>query len=189
MRRITVAAIAVVACGWTLTSCDSGPDYAASHSLAGHSPTPSATGGGSSTNQDLAAARAATAAFHRHEAAIAAGWSVAAGPCVEHPTEGGMGYHYLNPGLANDAEVSVTEPEILVYEPQRNGRLRLVALEYVVPYAIIPPTGTPPELYGMAFHQGPPEVGWALHAWVWKHNPSGMFSDWNPNVSCEFAAP
>jgi hypothetical protein len=25
---------------------------------------------------------------------------------------------------------------------------------------------------------------WALHVWVWKHNPSGMFADWNPQVSC-----
>ena len=23
-----------------------------------------------------------------------------------------------------------------------------------------------------------------LHAWIWKHNPSGMFEDWNPTVSC-----
>jgi hypothetical protein len=24
-----------------------------------------------------------------------------------------------------------------------------------------------------------------LHVWAWKNNPSGMFTDWNPNVSCE----
>ena len=24
-----------------------------------------------------------------------------------------------------------------------------------------------------------------VHAWVWKHNPSGrLFADWNPRVSC-----
>lgn len=28
---------------------------------------------------------------------------------------------------------------------------------------------------------------WLLHVWVWKHNPNGMFEDWNPNVSCEHA--
>ncbi len=22
------------------------------------------------------------------------------------------------------------------------------------------------------------------HAWVWKRNPSGIFSDWNPEVTC-----
>jgi hypothetical protein len=26
-----------------------------------------------------------------------------------------------------------------------------------------------------------------LHAWVWKHNPSGMFNDWNPLVTCPTA--
>ena len=25
---------------------------------------------------------------------------------------------------------------------------------------------------------------WGLHAWVWKENPSGMFANWNPNVTC-----
>lgn len=23
-----------------------------------------------------------------------------------------------------------------------------------------------------------------LHAWVWKHNPSGVFEGWNPSVHC-----
>lgn len=23
-----------------------------------------------------------------------------------------------------------------------------------------------------------------LHAWIWKHNPSGTFAEWNPNVRC-----
>jgi hypothetical protein len=23
-----------------------------------------------------------------------------------------------------------------------------------------------------------------LHAWIWKHNPDGLFEDWNPDVSC-----
>jgi hypothetical protein len=31
--------------------------------------------------------------------------------------------------------------------------------------------------YGLpAFH--------ALHAWIWKFNPSGTFAMWNPRVSC-----
>ena len=28
----------------------------------------------------------------------------------------------------------------------------------------------------------------ALHAWVWKENPSGMFADWNPKASCDTAS-
>jgi MoxR-like ATPase len=26
-----------------------------------------------------------------------------------------------------------------------------------------------------------------LHAWIWKHNPRGMFDDWNPRVVCPAA--
>ena len=25
---------------------------------------------------------------------------------------------------------------------------------------------------------------WALHAWIWKFNPSGTFAMWNPDVNC-----
>jgi hypothetical protein len=30
-----------------------------------------------------------------------------------------------------------------------------------------------------------PVLGWyILHAWIWQHNPAGMFEDWNPTVTC-----
>ena len=25
---------------------------------------------------------------------------------------------------------------------------------------------------------------WDLHVWVWAHNPSGMFAEWNPSLQC-----
>jgi hypothetical protein len=28
---------------------------------------------------------------------------------------------------------------------------------------------------------------YSLHAWIWKHNPSGTFAMWNPTVSCAAA--
>ena len=28
---------------------------------------------------------------------------------------------------------------------------------------------------------------YSLHAWIWKHNPAGMFEMWNPNVTCPAA--
>ena len=28
----------------------------------------------------------------------------------------------------------------------------------------------------------------ALHVWLWKDNPSGLYADWNPAVSCQHAA-
>ncbi len=50
---------------------------------------------------------------------------------------------------------------------------------------------TPPVLMGQTFHfnSSPNRYGipafYALHVWAWKHNPHGMFVDWNPKVSCE----
>lgn len=135
----------------------------------------------------LAAARRATAGYQRVDRAMAAGWSVVVSPCVEVPGLGGMGYHYLNPALA-DGTADASAPEILLYEPQKNGRLRLVGVEYVVPFEYEPREadgGTPPELFGRAFSESEDADGWALHAWIWRHNPAGMFADFNPNVSCE----
>lgn len=45
-----------------------------------------------------------------------------------------------------------------------------------------------PTLFGQDFHlktniPGTPPV-WALHLWLWTHNPEGLFADYNPTVSC-----
>lgn len=136
--------------------------------------------------QDVAAVRAATARFHRFEVAQAAGWFDPTAECVEVPGLGGMGYHHVNGALV-DGEVAVTEPEVLLYEPQQNGRLRLVAVEYIIPFAILPPDSDPPVLFGEEFHANPFLELWALHAWVWEHNPTGMFEDFNPRVTCDHA--
>ena len=38
---------------------------------------------------------------------------------------------------------------------------------------------------GMQMHILVPAVGfWLKHAWIWKHNPAGMFADFNPEVTC-----
>ena len=29
---------------------------------------------------------------------------------------------------------------------------------------------------------------YALHAWIWDHNPAGVFENFNPTVSCTNAA-
>jgi hypothetical protein len=51
------------------------------------------------------------------------------------------------------------------------------------------PGGPAQELFGQRFHWNEFAVGgiWALHVWLWRHNPAGLFADWNPNVSCQFA--
>lgn len=137
-------------------------------------------------NQALAAARATAARFMNVDAAVAAGYAPQGG-CVAVPGLGGMGIHYVNVAGVMDPALDPANPEILVYEPQQNGRLRLVAVEYM---QVNTPGSSRPSLFDVAFENGPP-VGpmqtYALHAWVGQHNPNGMFAAFNPTVSCEYA--
>ena len=139
--------------------------------------------------------RAATAGFHDVDAAIAAQYGEltdAAGiACIDNPA-GGMGIHYVNGTQVGDPAENAATPELLVYEPQPSGRLRLVAVEYVVLKEAWEGAGNtePPSLFGQEFELVPagnryglPDF-YELHAWIWKHNPAGMFEDWNPDVSC-----
>ena len=140
---------------------------------------------GAAEGQDLAALRWVTAPFHNFATAGAAGWSARITACMASPA-GGMGFHYGNVALI-DGVARVEEPELLLYEPELNGQLRLVAVEYIIPYTARSRSATPPVLFGREFKQNDAFQLWALHAWVWKHNPSGLFADWNPQVTCEHA--
>jgi len=85
-----------------------------------------------------------------------------------------------------DPALDESDPEILVYEPRKDGTLKLVSVEYVV-YDVGQPT---PQLFGMPFHWNSGErygsaPFYGLHAWIWKPNPSGILSLWNPDVSCD----
>lgn len=134
--------------------------------------------------RDLGALRRVTAPFHNFEKATAAGWSAQITSCMTS-ADGGMGFHYGNTALI-DGTVRVEEPELLLYEPERNGRLRLVAVEYIVPLSAWT-SPEPPRLFGRDFHVNEAFQLWALHVWVWKNNPSGLYADWNPRVTCEHA--
>jgi hypothetical protein len=164
-----------------LAACDSEPSVVAPE---GALFSQHAAGGSAELNHSLAQLRALTAPFHRIEAAKDAGWNLQLSPCVELPGVGGMGYHYGNPEYL-DGTVNLLEPEALLYEPMRNGKKRLVAVEYVVPYDFLPRDAEPPTLLGQDFHQLDGPGVWGLHVWIWHHNPAGMFADWNPRVSCE----
>lgn len=133
---------------------------------------------------DLAMVRSATARFHRVDAAMAAGWDFVASDCVANPDAGGMGFHYVNTSLV-DLTIEPTQPEVLVYAPGPNGQLKLVAAEYMVPAAPWDATASsPPTVLGETMHGNPHLGAYVLHAWVWQHNPDGMFDEWNPTVSC-----
>lgn len=142
-------------------------------------------------DRELALLRRATARFHRIEEAEAAEYTilvahpVTGATCLSDPELGGMGRHYLNLDLFPDDELSVTQPEVVLYEPMPNGKLRLVGFEYVVPYSVRGPGETPPTLFGQDFLHNDTFGLWMLHVYAWKNNPEGMFATWNPTITCE----
>ena len=133
--------------------------------------------------------RHATQRFQDVNAATAAGY-VSAGSCASGPNQGAMGVHYVNEAFIADGALDVQRPEVLVYE-QRDGRMQLVAVEYFVDarqWDSANPAS--PVLGGQLFnYAGAPNrlrlpAHYQLHVWAWKRNPNGVFSDWNPKVSC-----
>ena len=142
---------------------------------------------------DRGAARAATAGYHNAHPGYSLLTDAAGIACIDNPA-GGMGVHYVNGALVGDGQVNASKPELVVYEPLANGRERLVAAEYVVfQDAWDANHDEPPSLFGREFElveagnrYGLPPF-YELHAWLWKHNPAGMFDDWNPRVTCAHA--
>jgi len=113
--------------------------------------------------------------------------------CVSGGDFGAMGLHFVNMNLV-DGEIDVMHPEIVLYEPLPNGRLRLTGADYLVPkeaWEANPNHAGPPELMGQLFHlfDAPNRFGlpafYTLHVWAWKDNPNGTFTNWNPDVSCD----
>ncbi|HUG48884.1 MAG TPA: hypothetical protein VMP67_10795 [Candidatus Limnocylindria bacterium] len=148
----------------------------------------------------LGAVRDATRDFRDVAAAEAAGYAILEGTpleeCIDEPGEGAMGVHLINGDLVGDTVLDPTTPEALVYIPRADGSLRLVAVEYVVfAEAWDAANATPPQILGHEMHLiSEPNryelpAFYELHAWVWQDNPSGMFNDWNPDVSCDPSLP
>lgn len=101
-----------------------------------------------------------------------------------------MGVHFVNEAFIADGVLDVQRPEVLVYEPD-NGRLRLVAIEFFVDAQQWDGANAgPPVLGGQHFNyvSAPNRLRnpayYELHVWAWKRNANGVFSDWNPAVSC-----
>lgn len=136
-------------------------------------------------DKEIAALRRVTARFRSLGAAKAAGWSTEITGCMSDPKAGGMGYHFGNPKLI-DGSVRVEEPELLLYAPEKDGGMRLTAVEYIVPLGAWT-APRPPRLFDHDFAVNWTFGVWALHAWAWDSNPAGMFADWNPRVSCDNA--
>lgn len=111
--------------------------------------------------------------------------------CIAMPSLGGMGVHYVNGALVGDTVLEPTQPEALVYAIGGAGRLKLAAVEYIVfAEAWDAEHAAPPSLFGAEFGltPSPNRFGipafYALHAWIFRSNPTGTFAPWNPKVTC-----
>jgi hypothetical protein len=120
--------------------------------------------------------------------------------CIEYPkggseggmkyAPGGMGVHFLNPAYIGPAALDPAKPQVLIYEPA-GDKLKLVAAEWFVPVAVA--GDKRPSIFGKEL-EGPMEGHkplmpdglhhYDLHVWLWKNNPSGVFSATNAAVKC-----
>jgi hypothetical protein len=135
--------------------------------------------------------RESTERFQNVSVAEAEGYALQFG-CVSGDYSGAMGLHYVNGDLVGKGVVDATRPQIVIYEPTPNGRLRLTGADFLVlADAWNANHKSPPELMGQLFHlfDAPNRFGlpafYTLHVWAWKDNPNGAFVNWHPNVSCE----
>lgn len=128
--------------------------------------------------------------------------------------KGAMGIHYFRPDVlgitateprvdGNGTHTDFLKPSVVIYEPQADGSLELVAVENLVFEKAWKTAGNggPPSFAGQNWvhmvdnpdtevdeaHGFQPH--YELHAWVFRDNPKGMFEPFNPAVTCEHHKP
>jgi hypothetical protein len=169
-------------------------------------PAPVAARASARLGPELAAVRKATEKYRDPAVALAEGY-IDEKLCVAMPGVGAMGVHFIQPRLmgmqmvngrvhGTDTEIDPTKPEILVYEPRKDGKLELVAVEW---YTSQEAWGSRPHptIFGVPFNTmqddpATPDVDeghmftphYDLHLWLYKDNPNGAFAQWNPKVTC-----
>lgn len=139
-----------------------------------------------SVREEIAISKKALKKYRDIDVALDEGFvGLVPGACVPN-----MGIHLVKPSRADDAKLRIKKPEILVYEPLKDGSYKLVAAEWYVPAE---ETDTTPKLFNEKFqgphdnHDGSPGQHYDLHAWLFKKNPDGMFTPENKRVSCQYA--
>ena len=138
-------------------------------------------------------------------------------PMIGYPrSAGAMGLHYvrkdligITPGAPGERVTGTgtytdfLRPSMLVYEPQPGGGVKLVAVENLVFQSAWEAAGHSgaPKFHGRNYvllkddpktavdeaHKYEPH--YELHIWLYRRNPSGMFAEFNPQVSCERGTP
>ena len=166
---------------------------------------------------DLSAVRSATERFRDVNTALAEGYIrdpmnlCDTASMMGRPAEfGAMGVHYFRPDLlgisgppnprvnGTGTHTDFNRPAILIYEPQGDGSVELVAVENLVFIKAWEAAGNkePPKFQGQTFDrmEDDPstsvdeahmfEPHYDLHVWLYRDNPRGTFAQFNPNVSC-----
>jgi len=114
--------------------------------------------------------------------------------CVSGGEFGAMGMHFVRTDRIFDLVVDPTEPEIVIYEPQADGTLRLIGADFLIfadAWDAAHPDGSTPKLMGQLFHrfEAPNRFGlpafYTLHVWAWKTNATGTYTNWHAGVSCD----
>ena len=126
-------------------------------------------------------------------------------------SQGAMGIHYFRPdilGITGSPSPRVTgtsthtdfrRPGILIYEPQADGSLELVAVENLVFAAAWRAAGhsAPPTFHGVPYDAMVDDPATATdeahmfaphfdrHVWIYRDNPNGVFTPFNPTATCE----
>ena len=182
--------------------------------VAGNSAIADTPGPGEPT---LAEVRAATERFQDVKVALAEGYIRDPSDMCETAdmmgrpaSAGAMGVHYFRPDLLGvtgppNPRVNGTgtytdfrAPSILIYEPQADGSMQLVAVENLVFQASWAAAGhaSPPTFHGVAYDNMQDDPATALdeahnfephydrHVWVYRENPAGVFQPFNAAVSC-----
>jgi hypothetical protein len=74
--------------------------------------------------------------------------------CVSGGDFGVMGLHFVNLSFVGDGEVDASKPEIVLYEPVANGRMRITGADYLLLAADwdAKHPHDPPQLGGQLFH-------------------------------------
>ena len=139
-----------------------------------------------SVQRDIATLMRAVTPLGDMTVAEKAGYPPTLGMCASDSSMGAMGHHLVNRPLF-DATLNIAHPAMLVFEPRDDGKARLVAVEYVVPYRFAPREGPAPHLFGQELKHYDKFNYWEIHVWAWKRNRSGIFADWNPDVICAHA--
>lgn len=147
--------------------------------------------------------------------ALSNGYRLGNPHCESRPGLGAMGYHYINPQLLGLTQpvggrvngtgtyTGVNPPAILLYvdDAAATGGKRLVGIELLVFAEAWHATNKmPPKYRGREFeymadnpatlqdeaHNFMPHYD--LHIWLFEHNPSGLYAQWNPALSCTSAS-